>query len=67
VWDIREKTSLLPRSCASFGHLPALGVSSLTCPASATGNGSLPARARTVSIRLSNQQLGLRRKDLDRR
>src|SRR4051795_3686442 len=37
---IREKTSLLPGSCALLGHLPALGVSP-TCQPPATGNGSL--------------------------
>src|SRR4051812_38164162 len=37
---IREKTSLLPRSCALLGHLPALGVSP-TCQPPATGNGSV--------------------------
>ena len=40
MWGIREKTSLLPRSCAPVGHLAALGVSP-TCQPSVTGNGSM--------------------------
>jgi hypothetical protein len=47
VWGIREKTSLLPRSCACPGPLPAVGVSPPTSQPSATGNGSLNARAPT--------------------
>jgi hypothetical protein len=43
VVGIREKTSLLPRSCAGPGHLPAVGVSTLTSQPSATGTGSLRA------------------------
>jgi hypothetical protein len=38
---IREKTSLLPGSCAPSGHLRAVGVSPFTCPPPATGKGSL--------------------------
>jgi transposase len=38
---ICERTSLLPRSCAVSGHLPAVGVSLLTCGLPATGKGSL--------------------------
>src|SRR3954463_13448538 len=45
---IREKTSLLPGSCASPGHLDAVGVS-LTCRPPATGNGSVPSRSSTSS------------------
>jgi trehalose-phosphatase len=41
VWGIREKTSLLPRSCACPGHLSAVGVSPLTSQPPTTGNGSL--------------------------
>jgi hypothetical protein len=42
VVDIREKTSLLPGSCAHPGHLPVNGVSPLTS-APATGKGLLMA------------------------
>src|SRR4051794_38827761 len=38
---IREKTSLLPGSCAPSGHLRAVGVSPFTCPPPATGKGSM--------------------------
>ena len=38
---IREKTSLLPRSCVITGHLAVLGVSLLTCGSPATGKGSV--------------------------
>src|SRR3954469_24483055 len=38
---IREKTSLLPGSCAPSGHLRAVGVSPFTSPPPATGKGSL--------------------------
>src|SRR3954453_1170720 len=38
---IREKTSLLPGSCAPSGHLRAVGVSPFTSPPPATGKGSV--------------------------
>ncbi len=39
-----EKTSLLPRSCASSRHLALVGVSGPTCQPPATGKGSLTCR-----------------------
>ena len=41
---IREKTPLLPRSCAFSRHLMLVGVSSPTCQPPATGKGSLRPR-----------------------
>ncbi len=46
MWGIREKTSLLPRSCPP--HLSALGVSSQPAQPPATGNGSLGQRDRSA-------------------
>jgi hypothetical protein len=50
VWGIREKTSLLPRSCAPPGHLPALGVSSRPAQPPATGKGSVSHDRAVVAV-----------------
>src|SRR4051812_19725646 len=43
-----EKTSLLPRSCASSRHLALVGVSAPTCQPPATGKGSVGAHLRVA-------------------
>jgi hypothetical protein len=54
--DIREKTSLLPGSCAASRHPAAVGVSPLTCASSVTGKASLTVRRVTDSEQIPYEQ-----------
>jgi hypothetical protein len=58
---IREKTSLLPGSCAPSGHLRAVGVSPFTCPPPATGKGSLTNEYNGRDIEAWRRQLATKR------